>query len=90
MYDVTVSIHAPAGGRDRVKHQANAHEIVSIHAPAGGRDDRPSDNRRFTFVSIHAPAGGRDNDQFVVSEKQRRFNPRARGGARLQFGHVFQ
>ena len=57
---------------------------VSIHAPAGGRDPISSLPISVSVVSIHAPAGGRDFDRVATESRDCCFNPRARGGARLQ------
>ena len=57
----SISIHAPRGGSDIVKHRLYFFRTISIHAPRGGSDPFPflvvwSENP----ISIHAPRGGSD------------------------------
>ncbi len=55
-----VSIHAPAGGRQRGMPMADKYDLVSIHAPARGATRHGTGPETNVRVSIHAPAGGDD------------------------------
>ena len=87
---VSISIHAPAWGRDGRMVVTGVRHAISIHAPAWGRDMGVLVWYTSSIISIHAPAWGRDPAQQRCGLHMHHFNPRARMGARhpIWFDHI--
>ena len=83
----SVSIHAPARGRQHIPPVVAPIRNVSIHAPARGRLETRAEIWRELMFQSTPPRGG-DSGQSITKSATSSFNPRPRAGATDQGGGV--
>ena len=72
---ISISIHPPRAGRDRLQIWSGFLRSISIHPPRAGRDLPPVDVPFSLIISIHPPRAGRDGMAALSKAGEMHFNP---------------